>query len=77
MPTVKPPKRPRHTPQSNGKYLDALEDAVRVFPYPSPEGKARLHFESEPEGENTHRSLTGLYDWDEVDRANRDSKKGN
>lgn len=70
------PKRIKHTEASDRKYADAIENVARVFPYPSPEGKARLKFEGVPEGENASRSLTGLYDWDAVEKANKASRKG-
>lgn len=75
MATVKP-KRIRHTVQSNAKYLDALGVAQKAFPYPQPGGSTRYHYDDAPEGENTHRSLSSLYDWDAVEKANKASRKG-
>lgn len=76
MATVKP-KRIKHTVESNRKYQDALEHVARLFPYPQPGGATRLHFQTdEKEPENTHRSLTGFYDWDAVEKANRLSERG-
>lgn len=69
------PRQVKHTVASDRKYADAIGNGARVFPYPSPEGKARLKFEGIPEGENAHRSLTGPYDWDKVERANRQSRR--
>lgn len=76
MGTVKP-KRIKHTVESNRKYQDVLENVAKLFPYPQPGASTRLHFgEGEKEPENTHRSLTGFYDWDAVEKANKASKEG-